>query len=114
MSGCFELHPQPRRGRSRRHLPGRAGNIGTPHSARAAISHTKVSYSADGKGKGWVGDVCVNYKVNQLSAGQYSATAKIPLLLWSASDGRLRRRKSAGLRLNWISVRPARGGSARR
>jgi hypothetical protein len=63
--------------------------IGMKHSDRAKMGKTKVTYKDTGKAEGWVGDVYVFYKVAQLAPGQYSAKAKIPILLWEAKDGNL-------------------------
>lgn len=36
-----------------------------------------------------VGELSVQYTVSRIAHGQFSATAKVPLLLWSATDGNL-------------------------
>jgi hypothetical protein len=72
-----------------RHSEWKNRNIGKKHSERAAMPKTKVTYKETGSGEGWVGDLYVYYKVMCLAPGQYSAKAKIPILLWEAKDGNL-------------------------
>jgi len=64
-------------------------NIGRAHKSRARDTHTKVWYDAKGRGYGRVGELTVQYSVSTTAPGHYTATAKVPLLLWSASDGTL-------------------------
>jgi len=64
-------------------------NIGTPHALRAAMPQTKMTYSENGSGKGWVGELWVTVQAWTLAPGQYSSTAKVAMLLWSASDGNM-------------------------
>ena len=64
-------------------------NIGTPHRMRAKMPQTKMTYSSSGKGKGWVGELYVTVVAKKVTSGQYSATAKVSVLFWSAKDGQL-------------------------
>ena len=63
-------------------------NIGS-HKARARAAHTKVTYDVQGRGHGRVGELFVQYSVSTIAPGRFTAVAKVPSLLWSASDGSL-------------------------
>ena len=71
-----------------RHDEWRNLNLGS-HKARARAPTTKVTYDSNGRGHGWVGEYNLQYSVTTVAPGHYTATARIPLLLWSASDGNL-------------------------
>jgi hypothetical protein len=71
-----------------RHDEWKNSNIGS-HKLRARMPHTKMTYRANGKGAGWVGDVYVSVAASRVAPGEYSSTARITVLLWSAKDGRM-------------------------
>lgn len=72
-----------------RHDEWRNRNPGRAHKARARDSHSRVTYDATGRGFGRVGELSVHYSVSTVAPRHYTATAKVPLLLWSATDGNL-------------------------
>ena len=72
-----------------RHDEWRNRNLGPSHKGRARSSHTKVTYDGQGRGTGRVGELTVQYSVSQIADGQFTATASVPSLLWSATDGNL-------------------------
>lgn len=72
-----------------RHDEWRNRNLGPSHKSRARAAHTRVSYDVHGRGTGRVGELTCQYSVSTIAPGQYTATAKVPLLLWSATDGNL-------------------------
>ena len=56
-----------------RHGEWKNRNIGS-HKARARMPNTSITYKANGKGEGWVGELYVYVQATQLAPGQYSAT----------------------------------------
>lgn len=63
--------------------------MGRAHKSRARDAQTMVTYDAQGRGLGRVGELSVQYSVSTVAPGRFTATAKVPLLLWSATDGTL-------------------------
>ena len=73
------------------------------HADRARAAHTKKTYDAQGRGHGRVGELIVTYSVSTIAPGQYTATAKVPLLLWSATDGNLTLHEDGTLEVRYPS-----------
>jgi hypothetical protein len=57
------------------------------HWMRAKMPHTKITFDAAGNGNGWVGEFNVVLQVTAISAGQYTATSRVPAIGWVAADG---------------------------
>eukprot|EP00747_Dinoflagellata_sp_TGD_P165534 gnl/TRDRNA2_/TRDRNA2_186913_c0_seq1.p1 gnl/TRDRNA2_/TRDRNA2_186913_c0~~gnl/TRDRNA2_/TRDRNA2_186913_c0_seq1.p1 ORF type:complete len:296 (-),score=37.45 gnl/TRDRNA2_/TRDRNA2_186913_c0_seq1:284-1171(-) len=55
------------------------------HRWRARAAQTKVTYDADGKGTGMVGEFFEQIAATQIAPGQYTASCKVGL--WYAGDG---------------------------
>jgi len=72
-----------------RHGEWKNRNIGMAHSTRARMPNTSMTYKANGKGEGWVGELYVYIQATQLAPGQCSATAKIIMPPWRGNDGNL-------------------------
>merc|ERR1712093_756891 len=66
-------------------------------------SHTKVTYDGQGRGTGRVGELTVQYSVSQIAEGQFTATAIVPSLLWSATDGNLTLHRDGTLEVQYPS-----------
>eukprot|EP00943_MAST-04B_sp_MAST-4B-sp1_P008119 g8119.t1 len=46
-----------------------------------------MTYSSNGSGKGWVGELFVKVKVHKLAPRNFNGRASVPALFWSANDG---------------------------
>lgn len=86
-----------------RHDEWRNRNLGPSHKSRARAAHTKVTYDRQGRGSGRVGELSCQYSVSTIAPGQYTATAKVPLLLWSATDGNLTLHQDGTLEVQYPS-----------
>ena len=86
-----------------RHSEWKNWNLGVSHKSRAAATHTKVTYDPQGRGKGRVGELFVQYTVSTIAPGQYTATARVPLLLWVATDGNLTLHRDGTLEVQYPS-----------
>jgi len=78
-------------------------NIGPSHKSRAVAAHTKVTYDVQGRGHGRVGELSVQYSVSTIAPGQFTATAKVPQLLWVATDGNLTLHRDGTLEVQYPS-----------
>jgi len=86
-----------------RHDEWRNRNLGPSHKSRARAAQTKVTYDVQGRGTGKVGELFVQYTVSTIAPGQYTAIAKVPQLLWSASDGNLTLHANGTLEVHYPS-----------
>ena len=86
-----------------RHDEWRNRNIGPSHKSRARAAHTRVTYDAQGRGTGRVGEHVVQYSVSQIADGKFTATAKVPLILWTATDGNLTLHRDGTLEVQYPS-----------
>jgi len=94
-------------------------NIGPSHKSRARAGHTKVTYDVKGRGSGRVGELTVQYSVTTIAPGQYTCTARVPALLWMATDGSLTLHRDGTLEVHYPSNgiveywrRPGGGGAS--
>lgn len=86
-----------------RHDEWRNRNLGPSHKSRARAAHTKVTYDVQGRGSGKVGELFVQYTVSTVAPGQYTASARVPQLLWSATDGNLTLHANGTLEVHYPS-----------